>query len=64
MKRTVLCSLAAGLAAAVGGCIFAELMNSFLSLSGTGNYIFAWGMYLTVVIAVCTGIILSHFDKR
>lgn len=64
MKNTVLRSLAAGVAAAVGGCIFAELMDSFLSLSGTGNYIFAWGMYLTIVIAVCTGIILSHFDKR
>ena len=57
--------LALGIAVAVGGLLFAGLCGSLLNGLDYGDAVcLGIGLYLCVVIVVCTGAILSHWDKK
>jgi hypothetical protein len=55
----------AGLAVAAGGMLFSDIAGAFFNGMDYGSAVdLGIGMYLCVVVVTCTGIIVSHLDKK
>lgn len=55
----------AGLAVAAGGMLFSDIAGEFFNGMDYGSAVnLGIGMYLCVVVVACTGIIVSHLDKK
>ena len=58
-------SLLLGIAVAIGGVFFAELCGDFFNGMEFGDAAgVGVGLYLCIVLVVCTGLILSRLDKK
>ena len=63
--RTILGYFVIGLAVAVGGVLFSDLCGNFFNGMEYGAACTVGiGLYLCVVVITCTGIIVSHLEKR
>ena len=64
-RKRILKYFLAGLAVAAGGMLFSDIAGDFfngMDYGSAGNL--GIGMYLCVVVVTCTGIIVSHLDKK
>ena len=63
--RTILGYFVIGLAVAFGGMLFSDLCGNFFNGMDYGAACTVGiGLYLCVVVITCTGIIVSHLEKR
>ena len=64
--KTILKSALIGLSAAIGGWVVVSFLtlNLFNGTSKEAGSVFGWGMYLTCVVAVCTGVIVAKLNKK
>ena len=63
--RTILGYFVIGLAVAFGGLLFSDLCGNFFNGMEYGAACTVGiGLYLCVVVITCTGIIVSHLEKR
>lgn len=63
--KTIGISLLIGIAAAVGGIFFCDLFGAvFNGLGWETGRIIGMGVYLCVLLVVCTGVILSRLGKK
>ena len=63
--RTILGYFVIGLAVAFGGMLFSDLCGNFFNGMEYGAACtVGMGIYLCVVVITCTGIIVSHLEKR
>ena len=64
--KWIIKSIFIGVLAALIGCIISVFLEE-LVLDGSSKEvgsIYAWGVFLTVLISVCTGVIVSQINKR
>ena len=62
--KTILWSLVAGVGVAVLGAVVAALFGAWMNgFSRENATLFGLGLYLCVVLVVCTGVILSRRNK-
>ena len=63
--RTILGYFVIGLAVAFGGVLFSDVCGNFFNGMEYGAACTVGiGLYLCVVVITCTGIIVSHLEKR
>lgn len=63
--RTILGYFVIGLAVAFGGMLFSDLCGNFFNGMDYGAACTVGiGLYLCVVVITCTGIIVSHLEKK
>ncbi len=63
--KGILKYLAAGILVALGGMFFSDLTGSLFNGMPYGDAVtLGIGMYLCVVVVVCTGMIISRLDKK
>ena len=63
--KGILKYLAAGILVALGGMLFSDLTGSLFNGMPYGDAVtLGIGMYLCVVVVVCTGMIISRLDKK
>jgi hypothetical protein len=64
--RTVFISALAGIGTAIVGWYVATFIAEtlFNGLSREASSVYGWATYLSVVVVVCTGIILSKINKE
>ena len=63
--RTILGYFVIGLAVAFGGVLFSDVCGSlFNGMDYGAACTLGMGIYLCVVVITCTGIVVSHLEKR
>lgn len=63
--KKVLGYFLAGVIVAVGGMLFSDIAGGLFNGMEYGDAVnLGIGMYLCVVVVTCTGIIVSHLDKK
>lgn len=63
--RTILGYFVIGLAVAFGGMLFSDVCGNFFNGMEYGAACtLGMGIYLCVVVITCTGIIVSHLEKK
>lgn len=63
--RTILGYFVIGLAVAFGGVLFSDVCGNFFNGMEYGAACtLGMGIYLCVVVITCTGIIVSHLEKK
>lgn len=64
MKKPFFVSLLLGILIAVAGLYFSILFANMIGTSAeVGDVICGWGVYLCIVLVVCTGLILHKLEK-
>ena len=63
--KTIWQFVLAGIVAAIGGLLFADLAGDFFNGMDYGSAaVLGFGMYLCAVTVTCTGIIVSKLDEN
>ena len=63
--RTILGYFVIGLAVAFGGVLFSDVCGNFFNGMDYGTAcMLGMGIYLCVVVITCTGVIVSHLEKK
>ena len=64
-RKAILKYLLIGILVSIGGMLFSDIVGDFFNGMPYGNAVnLGIGMYLCVVVVVCTGVILSHLNKK
>lgn len=64
-RKRILKYFLIGLLAAVGGMFFSDITGDLFNGMDYGSAVnLGIGMYLCVVVITCTGVIVSHLDKK
>lgn len=64
MKKRLFVSLLLGILIAVAGLYFSILFANMIGTNAeVGDVICGWGVYLCIVLVVCTGLILHKLEK-
>lgn len=63
--RTILGYFVIGLAVAFGGVLFSDVCGNFFNGMDYGTAcMLGMGIYLCVVVITCTGVLVSHLEKK